>query len=294
MSDVSQWFYAPCSKCKRKTRNKCLKAVTESGDSDYRFTESHEIIECQGCGNRSFRQVFMDEEAAYPIDEGEWEVPEIVTYYPSYTPIDGEIEKIYQVPEVVREIYEESMLAVQAGALTLAGLGLRGTIEAVCNNKNISGRNLEVRISKMASQGLISSKDSERLHAIRFLGNDAAHEIKKPGQSQISVALKIINHLIQSVYLLEIEMRRKLDTIISNPEEFEGLLNKHLEEFSPNDEYPLAKFLGKDIRRLGQSTSVLETHLMKAIASGDYTKFKVGKVAKFSGSKEMLQHFIVV
>lgn len=294
MSDVNQWFYAPCVKCKRETRSKCLKGVTESGNDDYRFTETHEIIECQGCGNRSFRQVFMDEENAYPVDDNDWEIPETITYYPKYTPIDGEIEKIYLVPDIVREIYGESVLAVQAGALTLAGLGLRGTIEAVCNDRNISGRNLEVRISRMASQGLISAKDSERLHAIRFLGNDAAHEIKKPRQSQISVALKIINHLIQSVYLLEIEMRRKLDTIISNPEEFERLLNKHLEEFSPNDEYPIARFLGKDIRRLGQSTSALESYLMNAIAAGDYTKLKVGKIEKFSGSKEKLQHFIVV
>lgn len=294
MSDVSPWFHSPCSECKKVTRHKCLKTVTQTGDDEYRFTENHEIIECQGCGNRSFRKVLMEDELAYLTGENEWEVPETITHYPQYSPVDGEIEKIYKAPEIVREIYEESMIAVQAGALTLAGLGLRGTIEAVCNDRNVSGRNLEVRISKMTSQGLISAKDAERLHAIRFLGNDAAHEIKKPSQSQISVALKIINHLIQSVYLLEIEMRRKLDTIISNPEEFERLLNKHLGEFSPNDEYPIAKFLGKDIRRLGQSTSALETHLMNAIASGGYTKLKVGKIAKFSGSSAALQHFIVV
>ena len=150
-----------------------------------------------------------------------------------------------------------------------------------------------MRITKMATQGLISSKDSERLHAIRFLGNDAAHEIKKPKKNQISVALKIINHLIQSIYLLEIETYRKLDTIITNPEEFEMLLDTHLKLFAVGDEFPLAKFLGKDIRRLGQGASLLENHLLAAIATSSYVKLSIGKIAKFAGSKTDLQHFIV-
>ena len=145
----------------------------------------------------------------------------------------------------------------------------------------------------MASQGLISSKDSERLHAIRFLGNDAAHDIKKPSDIQISVALKIINHLIQSVYLLEQEMARKLDTIISDPEDFERLIAKHLKEFAKGDEFPIAKYLGKDIRRLGQGASQLEAHLISAISSGSYTKLTIGKVDSFAGSKSDYQHFIV-
>jgi hypothetical protein len=264
----------------------------EHGDRDYQFSQSSSVIECQGCERKSFRLLFSDYENAYPNSDGEWEVPEDIQYYPKYNPDHIELDNIFDVPNVVREIYSESMLAVQAGALTLAGLGLRGTIEAVCNERGITGRNLEVRITKMATQGLISAKDSERLHAIRFLGNDAAHDIKKPSEAQISVALKIINHLIQSIYLLEIEMERKLDTIISKPEEFETLLKQHLADFNVGDEYPIAKLLGKDIRRLGQGASTLESHLLAAIGSARFTDLAVGKVAKFGNSKNDLQHFI--
>jgi hypothetical protein len=246
-----------------------------------------------GCEEKTFRVVFRDIENAYPTSDDDWDVPETVEYYPKYNPDHVDLENIFRVPDVVREIYTESMLAVQAGALTLAGLGLRGTIEAVCNERSITGRNLEVRIARLATQGLISAKDAERLHAIRFLGNDAAHEIKKPSDAQISVALKIINHLIQSVYLLEIEMHRKLDTIISDPDEFERLLDKHLPAFAKGDEYPVAKFLGKDIRRLGAGASALESHLQAAISSGNYTKLSIGKIDKFAGSKADLQHFVV-
>lgn len=293
MAQESEIIYAPCVRCKRKTRHRLACEITTQGDSDYMYFESDGVIECQGCTNKSFRHLFRDIEQAYPVSDDEWETPEEIEFYPKYNPDHVELDNILQVPDLVREIYAESMLAVQAGALTLAGLGLRGTIEAICNERNITGRSLEARITKMASQGLISSRDAERLHAIRFLGNDAAHEIKRPSEIQISVALKIINHLVQSVYLLEAEMRRKLDTIITDPVEFERLLDEKLGEFKKGDEFPIAKFLGKDIRRLGQGASSLEAHLVQAIGTGEFKKLAVGKIDKFAGSKADLQHFRV-
>lgn len=35
------------------------------------------------------------------------------------------------------------------------------------------------------------------------MGNDAAHDIKKPKDESLSVALQIVEHLIASVYILE-------------------------------------------------------------------------------------------
>jgi hypothetical protein len=88
--------------------------------------------------------------------------------------------------------------------------------------EKIKGKTLEARISKLATQ--------ERLHAIRFLGNDAAHEIKKPTDKQISVALRIIEHLITTVYILDEEAKGKLDTIVVDLADFKKLLEVHLEK----------------------------------------------------------------
>ncbi|UPG71621.1 DUF4145 domain-containing protein [Roseomonas gilardii subsp. gilardii] len=283
----------PCVQCKRNTKHKVVHEIEEQYRDEYRCAISHSIIECLGCGGRSFRYVFSDFENSYPTDEHDWEVPQDIEYYPKYDPHYISLDSTHSVPELVSEIYKESIHAVQAGALTLASLGLRATIEAICNDKAISGRNLEVRIAKLATQGLISNKDAERLHAIRFLGNDAAHEIKKPRSNQVSVALKIINHLIQSVYLLEDEMSRKLDTIVTDSDEFKRLLNKHIASHQKGSEYPLAAYLGKDLRRLGAGAAQLETQLLAEIHSGTYTKLAVGKVAHYQGSKNPVQHFII-
>ena len=125
------------------------------------------------------------------------------------------------------------------------------------------------------------------------MGNDAAHEIKKPTKDQISVALKIINHLIQSVYLLELEAAGKLDTIVTQPVELKNLLTEHLKSLNPGDELPLARILGKDIRRLGAGAAQLQVQLIAEINAGTYSALKVGKVAAVLGRTDLLQHFIV-
>jgi len=286
-------FYSPCEWCKRETRHQVLSESVERGNDDYRCERKFSVIECLGCEGKSFRQLFIDYENAYPDHDDEWTVPQEATYYPKYSPNHVEIENVSRVPEIVREIYQESIAAVQAGALTLSGLGLRGTIEAVCNDQKITGKNLELRIRKMATQGLVSVKDADRLHAIRFLGNDAAHEIKKPSEEQLSVALKIVNHLLQSIYILDKEMNRKLDTIVSDRNAFIDLLNKNLKEYSSGDEYPLAKFLGRDMRRLGAGASALEELLILEIGNSEYSNLSVGKIDKYFGSKDPVQHFIL-
>jgi hypothetical protein len=262
----------------------------DCGD-EYHCAISHMVVKCRGCGSTSFRYVFADYEDAYPISDGEWEVPKTIKTYPKFIENHTELDGIHCVPEIVGEIYEESLIAIQEGAGILAGLGLRGTIEAICNERSIAGKNLEVRISKLASQGLISQKDAERLHAIRFLGNDAAHDIKKPTDRQIAIALRIIEHLIVTVYILDNQVKGKLDTIVTEYEDFTKLLKSHLKEYSSGDEFPLAKFLAKDVRRIQGALSHMESQLIAEIQAGSFTALSVGKVDTFGASPGKLQHF---
>lgn len=152
---------------------------------------------------------------------------------------------------------------------------------------------MEVRISKLATAGNISQKDAARLHGIRFLGNDAAHEIKKPKKEQLSTALKIVEHLLSSVYILEEESNGQIDTIISEFSKFEPLFAKKINLLNSGDEVPLELILGKDIRRIKESVLTLETELLSKIAAGEISYVTKGKVAIFQGSKNALQHYVV-
>ena len=283
-----------CRSCEQETNHQVLSEHNESSRGDYSFDQHHQVIECLGCDTKSFRQVFVDIESAYQISEEEWEVPTTTDVYPKFIKGHKTLDGEYYLPDVVGRIYNEVLLATQENALILAGLGLRGTVEAVCTDLGVIGRNLEVRISKLATAGHISRKDAERLHGIRFMGNDAAHEVKKPNADQLSVALKIVEHLLSTVYILEHDTEGKIETTINEFPRFEKLLSKKIALHNSGDELPLAGLLGKDIRRIKEAVVLLEAELITKIGAGEITYISLGKLSKYQDSKHDLQHFIVI
>ena len=282
-----------CSTCGRDTNHEVIVAHTMSHRDDYACDMNYQVVGCLGCESVSFRRNFIDIESAYPSRDGEWVVPEDNDVYPKVLQGHVGIEGVFRLPDVVGKIYTEVLTAITEDARILAGLGLRGVVEAVCNNLEITGRSLETRINKLASAGHISKSDAERLHAIRFMGNDAAHEIRSPHDGALRVALKIVEHLLQSVYILEKEVEGRLEPTISKYEKFEDLLLEGLRKYSAGDEFPLAKFLGKDLRRVKESISILESELISKIQSGAFSSLSVGRVDSYQGSQSLLQHFIV-
>lgn len=282
-----------CRDCCKNTNHNVLSEHTDAYREEYSCDISYQILQCLGCDTKSFRNVFYDLEAAYPTDENNWEVPEEVTVYPKAVEGHKEIKNLWDLPDIVRTIYSEVLTALRENSKVLAGLGLRAVVEAVCNDLTIPGRNLEVRINKLVSSGYISKNDAERLHGIRFMGNDAAHDIKTPKSTTLSVALQIVEHLIASVYILENQANGNIESTVSRYEVFENLLSEKLKNFSSGDEYPIAKYLGKDMRRVKESISKLEQELISKIDSGEYTKLSVGKLDTYQSSESKLRHFIV-
>jgi len=282
-----------CRICGLDTNHAVLSEHKESYREDYVCDYLYQITECMGCDTKSFRRVYEDLESSYQVGEDEWEVPTTINVYPKFIKGHRSINDDFRLPDIVGRIYKEVLLALQEDALILAGLGLRGTIEAVCNDLQITGRSLEVRISKLATSGNISQTDAARLHGIRFLGNDAAHEIKKPMKEQLSIALKIVEHLLLSVYILEEESEGKIETTINDFSKFEPLLAKKVKLLNAGDELPLEAILGKDIRRVKDSVVALEGEILSKIGAGKITYLTQGKVAVYQGSKNALQHYIV-
>ena len=125
------------------------------------------------------------------------------------------------------------------------------------------------------------------------MGNDAAHKIKKPNAIQLSVALKIVEHMLSSVYILEEQTQGNIDTLITEFTQFEKILNKKLEQFSLGDEVPIMSIFGGDVRRIKNSLPDLEAELIEQINSGAITNLKKGKLDKYEHSKHNLQHFIL-
>lgn len=244
-------LWSDCRECKGSTKHTILGNKNKEQSPDiYHCETKYFLVECNGCETISFRKELHDYEAFYQIGPTEYEHPITTEIFPHYIHEHTPIESLYDIPDVVSSIYKESLLAIQEGAFTLAGLGLRATIEAICNNKEIKGRNLQVRINAMNRSGMISKSDADRLHAIRFMGNDAAHEIKKAKKKSVLIALKIIEHILLSVYIFEKEVNKHLETPITTIEEALVILQNNIKSMEINTTFTLAKWLGKSKRRI--------------------------------------------
>lgn len=281
-----------CEMCQQNTNHKEIHKHTESFREDYCCDKNYYIIQCEGCENISFRFEFDDIESGYPSEYDGWVIPQDIKTFPKCIENHKILDNLHYVPQIVKDTYLQTIAAYREGAAILAGLGFRAIIEAICNEQNIKGRNLEDRINKLCSNGIISKNNAKLLHAIRFLGNDAAHEIKNPSDKSLKVALNIVGHMIKSLYILDNEASQAMETVLETYEDFLEFIQMKLKNFKSGDEVPLAKILGKDIRRFADSLIRLEGTLIEEIRDGKYGILSLGKFDFYSGSKKKLQHYI--
>lgn len=199
-----------CLECKTITKHEIMRALDWAdfiGVGEIRVWGTHQIVRCNGCDTLSFRAVLLSEEE-YGLDEaGDICYFETEKLYPERydRSLLNELylrDDIYDIPTIIQSIYRETVSSVQHNLPTLAGIGIRAVIEAICREKKAKKRNLEGKIDELVDMSLLTPEGAKILHGIRLLGNDAAHEMKAPNKKQILAALKVIDHLLLGVYVL--------------------------------------------------------------------------------------------
>jgi hypothetical protein len=107
---------------------------------------------------------------------------------------------MFNAPLVVKRIYRETIEAYNNELPTLCAAGIRSVIEAICKDKDIQGRDLKERIEKLKEEGVITSDFAEAIHENRLLGNDALHELKLFGDTELKTAIELIESFIDFLY----------------------------------------------------------------------------------------------
>lgn len=294
MSSTTEFIKSYCRLCCNQNNHKVLfKEKVNSDHDDYLYTTIYFTIRCLGCGTISFREEFHDYEITYPINQDEWAHAIDIAIYPPFLKNHRELEGSRYLPDSIETVYKESVNALKADCNLLAGAGFRAVIEAICLDKEIKGRNLELKINNLAKEGLITRKECDRLHSVRFLGNDSIHEMKVPDKNQLKVVLSIIEHILKNIYIIDLEIGKTLETPITHFPKFISLLRNKLEQFKILDEYPLYKFLDKDIRRVKDNFMSFEAELEKEIDKGAFPYLTKGAIKPFGGSSGNVQHYIV-
>lgn len=203
-----------CSKCNGKTDHKVLASVAEEGhepnddDSIFHWCSDDQIIQCQGCKTISFRNTSLTSE----------DNEELEKLYPPRTRGRRGLENdVRYLPPRVRGIYAETLQALNSQLPILTGIGLRAIIETVCKEKNARGGNLYDKIHDLKEKNILNSAGEKILSDhIRILGNHAAHEVKPHSEIKLGVAMDVVEHLLEDVYVLPTKVEaefKQLDEI---------------------------------------------------------------------------------
>lgn len=279
MDENNTTFKTGCKSCQKITNHRVLKKHTEypPEEYDYHAKMEYKIIQCLGCDNISFRYEFHDYEdiyhPEYPGDPG-YELT--VENYPKFLDSEIGIKETEPIPKIIKEIYLETIESITNENYILAGIGLRAIIEAIVNVENISGKSLNVKINNLVKNGVLSKKDADKLHAIRFMGNDSAHELKAYEKKKIILAFEIIENVIKSLYIFDSISYLSLELPINSYNEFEELLMKSIKENQSiilGNKATLKSILGRNIRRVSD-INYYENELIQNIDNGKFVELE--------------------
>ncbi|MBV6492458.1 MAG: hypothetical protein LDLANPLL_00452 [Turneriella sp.] len=269
-----------CEKCLQETQHKILflHSVGSQPSDDYHAEEKYFTLECAGCGHTSFRYEMHDYEGGYTADDGEWIHDIVVKIFPNFLPEAKRFKRAAWFPDDISNIYVETTNAIKDENLVLAGAGLRMIIEAIAIDKKVPGKHLENQITNLQKKGLISKLDSSRLHAIRFLGNDAVHALKAYEKEKILLALEILQNLLTSLYGFEGMFIPTLELPINSYKEFRELVLKRIgnaTNLKKDHVYTISAILGNENRRILRNTERFEKSLKKEIQAGKFKKLSI-------------------
>jgi hypothetical protein len=268
-----------CNNCKGLRNQKEVHKLEKRGgdeEGDFQWYRSYSIIQCNGCDSISFYQVYGDTEmyGHGPYGEQEYFYDEFV--YPPYLKRGEVIQQLHYLPEKIRVIYSETIASFKSNSSILTAGGLRAIIEAICNNLKITGKNLGERIDGLSEKGHLTLAESKRLHSIRFLGNDALHEIEKPKDSHLYLLLEIINHLLSNLFVNDKKMKGKIETMIDSYDDFIRLIQNRIDKDMVGKKMTLLNIIGKSKRSLSKKNlNEFENAFIKDIKSEKITFVKV-------------------
>ena len=199
-----------CKGCRRDTNHIVLKSVEGSGsepmdpDMDFYWATSYQIIRCQGCDTVSFRSIGWNSE---DLDH-RGDVVNYENLYPSRTEGREVLSDAYFLPNDLERIYRETVTALNSSQPVLAGIGIRAIIETVTKEKSASGDNLSSKIDNLVALGVLTRDGADILHKLRVLGNNAAHEVKAHSGNELTLAMDVVEHVLQAVYILPVHAKR--------------------------------------------------------------------------------------
>jgi ribosomal protein L37AE/L43A len=152
---------------------------------------------CSGCKTCMLEEYYiLDITDNQYKDENMWDL----TYYPVRNEFQIKSKEFNELNDKLKNIYQETLAAYNNNLSVLCSLGIRGLLEGICSDKGIEGKNLEQKIDNMVK--ILPQNIVKNLHNIRFIGNEAAHELSSPDKKELRLAIELCEDLLNFIYEL--------------------------------------------------------------------------------------------
>lgn len=200
MSNSKKTIIIFCGRCGRDTNHHilCERSEGSKKDDDYHWGIDHYFVQCAGCDNYCYALSRWDEDDYWnpnKKEETHWET------YPLSKGHRTTIDNSHELPFKVKLIYQEVISSINSKLYLLSAIGLRTLIEAICKDQGVKGKNLEELIDTLEHENFLPLDHAEILHGLRFMGNEAAHEIQRADPDEISAALDIAETIMKTIYI---------------------------------------------------------------------------------------------
>lgn len=210
-----------CNLCVRKTNHICKynsrqHLLYSHQDSVHFVAFGRHFWECAGCETfciesySTSENFYLPESRAIYLEElgSEEQVEEFFPkleiyseFFPKRTEDDLVVKSYVQLPKSLSSIYQEVVRAFNNEIPMLCAIGIRALIEGICFEHEIHGRNLEKKIENLES--ILPKNIVTNLHNLRFMGNEAAHELNTSSQEELKLAIGICEDLLNYLYELD-------------------------------------------------------------------------------------------
>lgn len=226
-----------CKSCDKNTNHYIVychpnvgEEVDEYGYAFFEWSEKSYIVQCAGCDEIGFIQVYTDSEMFSYDPDGEMYPDEDVKVFPPEIEknrsnhLQVEKKEFYKVPDSLLDLYGQIINAYNSQSYILAGIGLRTMIEGICldlgikevnvrdedgkpkfkeNGKPITSKTLHWKIEELVARKIILLKQAEVIHSLKDLGNEVVHEATSPSRAVLKKGIAIIEFMLEHTYDLE-------------------------------------------------------------------------------------------
>jgi hypothetical protein len=196
-----------CNTCKQETNHELKgehsSSWTDNEGAGFGETLTYRLLVCMGCERGVLQHEYSNSEMFYWNDATDRaEEFSDISYFPERSQHDLVPKPYAKLKPTLAALYKEAITCYNQKSLILCAAGLRALLEGICQDKKIKGKNLKIKIEGLKS--LLPNKNIIRnLHHFRFMGNEAVHELAAPKQTELTLAISVIEDLLNFLYELD-------------------------------------------------------------------------------------------